>query len=67
MIKILPTFNGYTVDVRLKEFRKARSNHGLLEFVPFNSPKGERLLDGFIESLNADTNEGRELLIRIWG
>ena len=39
----LQTFKGYTVDYRLKEFRKAE--HGkTLEFIPFDSPKGQELL-----------------------
>ena len=66
MIKILPKFKGYTVDVRLKEFRKVGPHQGS-EFIPFDSLKGDRLLEGFIETINADTNEGREMLINIWG
>lgn len=41
----LPTFRGFTVDPRLKEFRKVDRLKGGLEFVPFNSPKGLELLD----------------------
>ena len=66
MINILPTFEGYTVDIRLKEFRKVDPHLGM-EFVPFDSHEGDRLLDGFIETINADTNEGRKMLINIWG
>jgi hypothetical protein len=39
----LSTFKGYTVDMRLKEFRKAIPDVAL-EFIPFDSPKGEQLL-----------------------
>ena len=39
----LPTFEGYTVDARLREFRKAVYGE-VLEFVPFASPKGQVLL-----------------------
>lgn len=42
-VRILPTFKGYTVDMRLQEFRKAIPDV-VLEFIPFNSKKGERLL-----------------------
>ena len=38
----LPTFKGYTVDMRLREFRKAKIGEKL-EFIPFNSPEGKRL------------------------
>src|SRR5215213_6117621 len=38
----LPTFKGYTVDMRLREFRKVMSGERL-EFIPFNSPEGKKL------------------------
>jgi hypothetical protein len=66
MIRQLPTFKSYTVDIRLKEFRKVDPQKGL-EFIPFDSPRGDKLLNGFIKTINADTNEGREMLINIWG
>ena len=40
----LPTFKGYTVDMRLKEFRRAIP-HDTLEFIPFNTTKGKKLLE----------------------
>ncbi len=46
MIRILPKFKGYTVDMRLQEFRKISLNQ-LPEFIPFTSDKGARLLYGF--------------------
>ena len=46
MIRILPTFKGYTVDMRLSEFRKISLNQ-LPEFIPFTSDKGAKLLFGF--------------------
>ena len=42
-VRKLKSFKGYTVDLRLQEFRKTISGKKL-EFVPFNSPKGEKLL-----------------------
>jgi len=39
MIRILPVFKGYTVDLRLQEFRKIEPNK-LPEFVPLLSEKG---------------------------
>ena len=42
-MKRLPTFRGYTVDRRLGEFRKFEYSEAA-EFVPFESPKGQRLL-----------------------
>lgn len=43
----LPVYKGFTVDFRLKEFRKAIVGE-TLEFVPFDSPKGQKLLDSFL-------------------
>ena len=41
---VLPTFKGYTVDMRLKEFRRAIPDV-TLEFIPFNTPEGKKLLE----------------------
>lgn len=40
----LPTFRGFTVDARLREFRLADREEGLLESVPFDSERGSELL-----------------------
>ena len=42
-VRKLKTFKEYTVDLHLHEFRKAIYGEKL-EFVPFNSPKGRKLL-----------------------
>jgi hypothetical protein len=41
---VLPTFKGYTVDMRLREFRRAIPDV-VLDFIPFDSPEGRKLLD----------------------
>lgn len=41
--RILPIHKGYTVDWKLKQFRKAIPNRKI-EFISFNSKKGETLL-----------------------
>ena len=43
-VTILPTFKGYTVDLRLREFRRAIPDV-TLEFIQFNSPEGKELLE----------------------
>lgn len=41
--RTLPEFEGWTVDVRLRQFRRAE--YGVtLEYVPFDSPQGRALL-----------------------
>lgn len=61
----LPTFKGYTIDFRLKEFRKAIP-HYYLEFISFYSPEGEALLGEFIDTLDPNTPDGLRFLIAIW-
>lgn len=53
-MNILPTYKGYTVDFRLKEFRKVNANYHFIEddgsnpnsieFLSFDSENGDRLL-----------------------
>lgn len=61
MIRILPIFKGYTVDLRLQEFRKIESNK-LPEFIPLLSDKGARLFWEFKQ-----TQEGQKELDHYWG
>jgi hypothetical protein len=49
MVTKLPEFKGYTVDERLKQFRKVDREKPSIEFVEFNSEKGKKLLDEYDE------------------
>ncbi|MDP2750552.1 MAG: hypothetical protein Q8O89_07000 [Nanoarchaeota archaeon] len=40
----LEMFKGYTLDFRLREFRKVNPKKRKIEFVVFNSKKGAKLL-----------------------
>ncbi len=44
MVKELPTFKGYTVDQKLKQFRKVDKNKPSIDFVDFDSEEGQELL-----------------------
>ncbi len=55
----LPTFKGYTVDYRLREFRKARYGKEL-EFIPFDSPKGRKLLSEMKRSPDSPTEHSKD-------
>lgn len=44
----LPTYKGYTVDERLGEFRRVKWGKEL-QYIPFDSPKGRRLLENWKE------------------
>lgn len=41
-LKILPIFKGYSVDIKLRQFRKI--NHNNIKFIDFSSDKGRQLL-----------------------
>ena len=45
MVVQLPTFKGFTVDERLKQFRKVDHEKPSIEFVEFNSEEGRALLE----------------------
>lgn len=46
-MKELPIFKGYTVDERLREFRKVDFSIPSIEFVSFSSEKGRKLLSDY--------------------
>ncbi len=48
MPKKLVKFKGYTVDFRLKQFRKVNNFNKNIEFVDFESEKGRKLLKQFL-------------------
>jgi len=47
----LPEFKGYTVDERLKQFRKVDRDKPSIEFLDFDSEEGQELLAQYEESL----------------
>jgi hypothetical protein len=49
MITKLPEFKGYTVDERLKQFRKVDRKKPDIEFIDFDSEKGKKLLAEYEE------------------
>lgn len=60
----LQTFKGYTVDFKLKEFRKIPPD-ALSEFIDFDSPTGEKLCYEMHEEAVGQLNErlGKEVFI----
>lgn len=54
MVIQLPTFKGYTVDMRLRQFRKSDPAKQILEFVEWDSPKGRKLLAEYRNSLQSE-------------
>jgi len=52
MVKALPTFKAYTVDERLRQFRKVDRNKPSIDFVDFDSAEGRKLLEEYKESLD---------------
>jgi hypothetical protein len=52
MVTKLPEFKGYTVDERLKQFRKVDHKKPSIDFVDFDSEEGQKLLEEYEESKN---------------
>lgn len=52
MVKELPKFKGYTVDERLKQFRKVDRSKPTpsIDFLDFDSEEGKGLLEEYEES-----------------
>ncbi len=44
MVNKLPEFKGYTIDKRLKQFRKVDREKPSIDFVDFDSEEGKELL-----------------------
>ncbi len=65
MVTQLPTFNGYTVDPRLKQFRRVLPGPGI-EFIDFASEAGDALLAELIAALDVNKKEEKEFLEAIW-
>ena len=62
-MKALPVFKGYTVDARLRQFRKV-STEGI-KFIDFSSSEGDELLGEYIETLDQDSDEFRDVAARV--
>lgn len=60
MVKVLPVFKGYTVDARLRQFRKGSPKAGM-EFLDFSSEKGDELLGEYIQTLDNSSAEFRKI------
>jgi len=60
MVKVLPVFKGYTVDVRLRQFRKGSPETGM-EFIDFSSPEGDDMLEEYIGTLDKNSPDFRKI------
>ena len=56
----LPSFEGYIVDVRLRQFRKIIDKN--IVFIEFNSAIGEEMLSRYIKYLDPKSEEFKILL-----
>lgn len=46
-LRKLPEFEGYTVDLRLRQFRRVHAAEGI-DFIDFDSEEGKAILDRMI-------------------
>lgn len=56
---MLPKFKGYTVDARLKQFRKITEKENV--YICFDSVTGYKLLTEYIKTLNPDSVEFNQI------
>ena len=59
-MRVLPLFQGYTVDCRLREFR-LYDNEGMA-FIAFDSEVGEKMLCEYIDTLRPGSVEFVEVV-----
>ena len=61
MVNELPKYKGYTVDYRLKEFRKLKAYgpHPEFTIVSFNNPKGREMLNEYEDKGGNRNDNGR--------
>ena len=63
-MRILPVYKGWTVDVRLKQFRKIVKQSKFfagIEYLDFDTDKGDVILTRYIKSLKVDSSEFKEV------
>jgi len=61
-VLMLQKFKGYTVDLRLQEFRNVNSQP--MQFIAFTSPKGQRLLAQMHEKAMQQARANLEELVK---
>lgn len=64
MIRTLPIFKGWTVDARLKQFRRIKKQSEFfagMEYLNFDTDKGDRLLTQYIKKLDKNSEEFNEI------
>jgi hypothetical protein len=66
MVTELPTFKEYTIDIRLKQFRKADPVKQTIVFLDFNSEEGDLLLSEYIETLDINNSKDKEIIETIF-
>ena len=57
-IRRLPIFEGCTVDLRMRQFRRVHDN-GWIDFIEFDSPEGSAILRRMVQS--GETGEPVEI------
>ncbi len=64
MVKKLPEFNGYTVDIKLKQFRKTDPKNNI-SFIDFKSEKGDNILSKYINYLYKEIKTMKNIINKI--
>jgi len=61
MVRTLPVFCGWTVDARLRQFRRVVSETFTIEFIDFKSDEGDALLCDYLATLPSDSELFNEI------
>ncbi len=64
----LPVFKGWTVDARLNQFRRIKrqkKHFAVMEYLDFNTVKGNDLLLEYLKTLKAESLEFNEIIAYI--
>ncbi len=59
-MRALPVFKGYTVDFRLRQFRRANPEAGI-QFIDFASAEGDDMLEEYLGTLDGKSPEFKEI------
>jgi len=60
----LPTFRGFTVDMRLEEFRKVTRYPAGIEFISFDTAQGRKLLKQYKSRLEVTAQDIIEIILK---
>lgn len=62
----LPIIGGYTIDLRLGQFRRVDHKKPSIDFIDFNSEEGNKVFEKIAKSIDRNNKEQVKLMIDIY-